>query len=301
MLVRCLLTTLLTMLFGTIPIIAQVVPSRPPRIIDPNRPDPATQIWYDELRRRENAPTGVGSITETTATLIAKLQDDAKKRLGPDAEEKKPYADFLKLPNTGIVRIAQQTDCHRILDVSNPDTKCLNYYLPGKALAYSFRKTDYAHRAYADIERSGEIFVAPGTLILGLITSLDDVPIYDVAASNSLVQALAEFRPAQTLDQAAEQERDVTRGIEIGGYIFRKAVPINESTTYLMRSVAYRARVSNLPKTEKQRGSINDDERGDIVVVFRVVKKDADGNYLVLWRQLHRAESPRLDVDLAVQ
>lgn len=277
----------------------QVVPSRPPRVHDPNRQDPSTRAWYEELRKRENVPTGIGSIRETTDTLIAKLQDDARRKLAPTDEEKKAYGDFLKLPNSGLLRFAPEADCTRILDVTNPDTKCLNHYLPGKALAYSFRKPNYAHRAYADIERSGEVFVASGTLILGLITSLDDEPINDVGPENSLVKALAEFHPAMTLDQAAEQERMVTRGISIGGHMFRKIAAINESTTYLMRSVAYRAKVSNLPKTEKPRGSINEDERGDVIVVFRVLRKDADGNYLVLWRQLHRAESPRLDIDLA--
>ena len=278
---------------------AQVIPSRPPRTIDPNRPDPATQRWYDELRKRENAPTGIGSVRESNETLIARLTNEARKKLAPADEERGLYEEFLKQPKTGLVRLAAETDCARILDIAHPNNECLNYYLPGKARAYSFRNTDYSHQAYADVQRTKSMFVSPGTFVLGLIASLGDVPIETVSLQHESVSELLRFMPASEINGVTQQEIALTKGLAMGNLTYRKAVPIEENTTYLIRSIAYKANFLNLPKSEKPRGSLNTDDRLDIVVVFRVVRRDLFDNFLLLWKEISRKDSPLLEVDMS--
>jgi|CXWL01.1.fsa_nt_gi hypothetical protein len=297
--VKCILTTLMTVMIGTIAVTAQLVPSRPPRTIDPNRQDPATKAWYEELKKRENVSTGIGSMRETNETLIARLKADARKKLGPTDEEKREYSEFLGQPKTGLVRLAAETDCARILDVANPDSVCLNYYLPGKARAFSFRKADYVHQAYADLERSNGMFISPGTYVLGLIASLGDVPIEKLSNENQNVAELLRFVPATDIDNVVEQDRDLAKGLRIGAFIYRKVAPLVEHTTYLLRSVAYKAKFLNVPKTEKKRGSLDEDERLDVVIVLRVIRKEADGSLLLLWKELQQKPAPVLTVDLA--
>lgn len=280
---------------------AQVIPTRPPRTADPNRPDPGTQRWYDELRKRENMPTGIGAINNKTvvAAAIAEIYEQARKKMAPTAEEKRIFADFLKQPNTGIVRLGGTVNCKYILDVTKPDQECYNQYIPGGALAFSFRRADYSHIAYSDVKRVNDDFVLPGTFVLGLIATLGDVPIESISDKNALITDLAAFSPASDIDEVAGQDFEIGKGVKVGDLIYRKSVPIREHTTYLLRSVAYRAKFLNLPKSEAKRGSLDEDERSDVIVVFRIVRKGPDDTCLLLWREVARMPSPFLTVDVA--
>lgn len=275
------------------------VPRTPRQIPDPNRQDPATVRWYEELRKRENAPTGIGNAYETMATFSAKMRNEALKKLKPSEEERKRFADFLSQPNTGLIKLAAETDCAKILDVANPDIDCLNQFVEGKARAYSFRKNRYAHQAYADLEKVKGNFVVPGTYVLGLMGLLGDVSIGAVTLDNENVSALLNFKPATEIENIIAQEKQITKGLLLGTRTYWKALPIRENTTYLIRSVAYQAKFKNLPKSDKRRGSLDDDDRSDIIVVFRVVQKNPDDSLLLLWKELYRQNAPKIEVDMA--
>lgn len=280
--------------------LSQTVPSRPPRILEPNRPDQGTRAWYEELKKRENAPTGIGAMNNKNVVdaAIAEIYDRARKKLAPTADEKQIYADFLKQPNTGLVRIAAPVNC-RIVDVTQPDQECYNHYIPGSALSFSFRRGDYTHHAYSDLKRVNGDFVLTGTYVLGFITSIGDVPIESITQDNVLVTDLNKFVPADDINEVAGQEYDINKGLKIGDLTYRKSTSIREHTTYLLRSVAYRARFFNLPKSDAKRGSLDEDERVDVTIVFRVVRKGPDDNYLLLWKEIARIQSPLLTVDVA--
>lgn len=280
---------------------SQVIPTRPPRTLDPNRPDPATQRWYDELRKRENMPTGIGAVNNkaVVAAAIAEIYEQARKKMAPTTEEKRIFADFLKQPHTGIVRLGTTVNCKYILDVTKPDQECYNQYIPGSALAFSFRRADYSHYAYSDLKRVNDDFVLPGTFVLGLIATLGDVPIESISDKNDLVMDLAAFSPASDIDEVAGQDFEIGKGLKLGDLTYRKSVPICEHTTYLLRSVAYRAKFLNLPKSDSKRGSLDEDERSDVIVVFRILSKGPDDSYLLLWREIARRLSPLLTVDVA--
>lgn len=280
---------------------AQIIPPRPPRTVDTNRPDPATQRWYDEIKKRENMPTGIGAVNNknVVAAAVAEIYEQARKKMAPTADEKRLYADFLKQTGTGIVRIAGTVKCKHIVDITLPDQECYNQYIPGGALAFSFRRSAYTHPAYADLRRVNDHFVLPGTYVLGLITLVGDVPIESVTQDNLFVSGLTSFVPATEINEVASQDYDLSKGVKIGDLTYRKSVAIREHTTYLMRSVAYRAKFLNLPKANSKRGSLDTDERVDVTVAFRIVLKSADDTYLVLWKELARRESPLLTVDVA--
>lgn len=296
---RILILFVLLGLLPAVSVYSQIASSRPPRLVDPNRPDPATQRWYDELKKRENMPVGIGAVRETNETLYALMRDEARKKLSPSEDERRIFADFLSQPGTGIVRLAPETDCTRILDISKPETECLNYYLPGKAKAFSFRRSDYTHRAYADIERSQGKFISPGTFILGLIGDAGEVPIEKFDAENEEISNLLAFVPATRMDEVTKQDASLAAGMQIGNLVYRKGVAIKNNGTYLVRSIAYRARFLNMPKSEKPKGSLATSDRRDVVVVFRVVSVGLDDSLLVIWKEIAQKEAPLLTVDMA--
>lgn len=271
-------------------------PVRTPRTTSPNRPDPVTERWYEELRRRENAPSGVGMV-ETPEGRLVYWQAEARKKLGATKNDKREYAAFLKRPDTGLIRLAPTGDCSRLLDVTKPNSECLHYLLPGKGQAYSFRRHDYSHPAFADLERTPDTFVLGGTFVLGLITTLGEAPIESIDLSDSTVSALTTFMPAVATAEASKQENDLKNGLVIGGQTYRKFASIEEGATYLLRSVAFKVRLTNAPN-EKGQASLDSDERRDVTVVFKVVRRDAQDTMLLLWRKLTDKESPLLEVDM---
>lgn len=298
-------TAVLLLMLLSSQVVLQTVPTRPPRVLEPNRPDQGTRAWYDELRKRENMPTGIGAVNNQNVVnaAIAQIYEQARKKLAPTVEEKRLYAEFLSQPNTGIFRLGGRIDCKYILDVTKPDQGCYNQYIPGGALAFSFRRADYSHLVYSDFKRMNDDFVLPGTFVLGLVAPLGDVPIETVHPDSRLVEDLIAFSPATGINDVADQDRQIAGGFKIGDLIYRKSAPVRDQTTYLLRSVAYRAKFLNLPKSESKRGrgSLDEDDRSDVTVVFRLVSKGADDTYLVLWRELARKASPLLTVDFAEQ
>lgn len=279
--------------------IGQTPNTRAPRNPDPNRQDASTRRWYEELQRRENVPTGIGGVSERVELLVSKRRENALKKLKPTDEERIAFEEFLKQPNTGLVKFAAETNCAKILDVANPDVDCLNYYIPGKGKAYSFRKDRYVHEAFADLERLNGAFVAPGTYVLGMMASLGDTPIETLGLENTDVYSLTKFVPAQEIENIVEQEKEITKGKLVGSRTFMKVLPIQENTTYLLRSVAYRAKFKNMPKTDNRKGSLDDDDRSDVIIAFRVVRKNADETLLLLWKEIFRRFAPKIEVDLS--
>lgn len=290
----------LIVLLALTEVLPQTPVTRSPRTIpDPNGQDAGTRRWYEELRKRENTPTGIGSVNETTETLIATLRSEALKKLKPTEDERKMFAFFLSQPKTGLIKLAAEIDCSKILDITKPNIECLNYYVEGKARAYSFRKNRYSHQAYADLERINGNFVVSGTYILGMMSFLGNTPIETVTLQDKNVSALLRFEPAAELEKIVAQEKQITKGFSLGNLTYWKALPIRDNATYLMRSVAYQAKFRNLPKSDSRKGSLEDDDRSDVVILFRVVQRNEDDSLLLLWKEIYRKNAPKIEVDMA--
>ena len=63
--------------------------------------------------------------------------------------------------------------------------------------------------------------------------------------------------------------------------------------TYALRVIAYRGnlyKVFNRFRYDVLRG----DNRIDLTLAFRVLRKEKDGSLLILWKELKRGESPKL-------
>lgn len=282
--------------------LGQTIPGNPPRTASTGQAVESTRIW-NLMTLRGNA----GVIRETNfprvgirtgITSASPVEDAARKKLGPTKEERREYKDFLSQSKSGLFRIASSTACRPGARISSSEGKCLNLVLPGIGIAYSFRSAGHTYDQYSDLRRYEDEFVLPGTFVLGMIASLGDQPIQSLTKESDLVKDIAGFTAATDVENVARQDKELLAGIQIGSLSYKKSTPIIEDTTYILRSVAYRVKLVNLPKGERSASPIiNEDKRHDVIVIFRIVKKDPDGGILLLWRELFRKQAPQLEVN----
>jgi len=213
------------------------------------------------------------------------------KVISPDGEDQVKYAEFLHQPDTGLIKLAADVGCDdsKIVVVATP--RCFKYLFPGAGSAYSFRTENYRLRRLADIVYTDNSFQATGVLLNGIFVKLGDVPLEKVNLQTRGLQFLTNLKP--TADKYQELERQLSKGIDFDGFQYRRNVRAAENTTYVLRSIAYRG---SSPRNAE--GIFFDefefDKRLDVIVAFRLVSKDADGNVTILWKKLLQKDSPKL-------
>jgi hypothetical protein len=201
------------------------------------------------------------------------VMDRLEKMLKPTRAERAGYAQTLKQPHTGLVKLLPQTARVVSFDKLRRE-KASPSMFPGGGAYYSFTRLDHSSFG-ADLTLKGGSFeVAFGPDVLGALTTLGDVPIDSLTAESSGVSVLAKYtRPVDWTKARNEQER-FKGGVNRDGYAFQTQVPVHENTTYALRSIAY--------------------GRSDLLVAVRVVKQNDDGSVLLLWKRLDKFSAPKL-------
>jgi len=187
-------------------------------------------------------------------------------KLTPPKEDLEKYAQFLKNRKTGIVKLLNLSDCdNRIVAIN--DTRCLEApQIIGNGSIYSFSARSYL--GSFDIRLSGENLSAGLT---GLMTDLGDLSLADFDFKQD-TKALKNIN----IYQAGVQHKRFVEGVEIGGRLYKNDVAFKTDTIYLLRSVKFRP----------MRYRFVRDKFEDTIVAFRVVRKDADGSVVLIWRKM---------------
>jgi len=228
-----------------------------------------------ESERRKNRPT-------TSATPLPperKMTTEHKQRLYPSEAERASFAALLREDGTGLARLLPFTGCvvdPRIVSVAG---SCADQIPPvwGGGSFYSFRSGKHHLAPYSDIGLRDDLFnVGFMKHTVGLITALGDVPLDSVMLQSNAVRPFIKFVPAQTLD-ATEQDFKRSRAwLEVPQHAYGPTAPVRENTTYVLRSIAFEP---------------NRSKPTDVLVAFRVTRKDADGAVTVVWKQLQKPKN----------
>lgn len=192
------------------------------------------------------------------------LAEADKLKLAPPAEDLAKYEQFLNNKKAGIVKLTQFYDCdRRVININND--RCLNApNTPGNGALYSLTERSYFD--LHDISLKREFLIAGGSL--GLITNLGDVSLENIESSNEAKQ-LKKFKISQERSDWKPQFDNFFKGIEIGGKQFKNHSDIKLNNTYLLRSVK-----------SKNFAFV------DTTFAFRVIRKDADGSVVLIWKKI---------------
>jgi hypothetical protein len=224
-----------------------------------------------ELRRNRRTPSAPLLLPPTR-----KMTAEHKRRLYPSDDERASFAALLREDGTGLMRLLPYTGCHldpRILDASG---KCLERVPPvwGGGSFYSFKRKKHHLAPFTDIVLRDNTFqVGFVNHSLGLLTTLGDVPLETVTLQSKAVRPFLKLVPAQT---PADTEREFVRSRawrESPEYVYGPTMPVRENTTYVLRSIAY---------------APNRSKPTDVLVAFRVARRDTDGAVTIAWKHLQK-------------
>jgi hypothetical protein len=200
----------------------------------------------------------------------AELQKLEEQFLAPSDEDRAAFADLLKQPNTGLIRLLPRESFG---EVPNKPGKLT---IRGGGAYYSFVRLTHEYGYGSDIQLSqGKLSVGFAGADYGMVTTIGDVQLEEVTTELPFVTFLASYTPP-TEDAAARQEGRSfwTPGKTIDGLTYGRLLPVQVNTTYLLRSISY--------------------GDSDVLVAFRVIRKDSDDSIIIAWKLLKKFPKPEL-------
>jgi hypothetical protein len=204
--------------------------------------------------------------------LKKELIEKEKQFLSPSAEDQAKFAEFLKRPYSGLIRLFPRGLYDDVL------------LKPGGASFYSFARLSYDFASdieFRPIPKEKDDAHPPieeyqfGTSPNGFIVMIGDVPLEKVTLTDDVIKFLSAYAPPSTIAEARAGWRRRLDWIEENGYEYKKYVPVIVNRTYALRSIVYGGKGNS-----------------DILVVFRVVRKATDESVLILWNMLVKFPAP---------
>lgn len=190
-------------------------------------------------------------------TKRAELSALEKKFLAPSEEDRATYVDFLKQPGTGLIRLLPR-------EIYDKETTLT---IRGGGAYYSFTRKTHAYGYGSDIElQQGFLSVAFAGADYGMLVKLGDVPLESVNVELPSVRFLSAYTAVTEEPQARLEQRRFGSGTKIDGILYSERARAQINTTYVVRSINY--------------------SESDVLVAFRVVRKDSDGSLTIAWRML---------------
>jgi hypothetical protein len=241
-----------------------------------------------EYPRRSNA------YFDYVEAMYRKPTEKELKLVAVNTEFIEKYRTFLSKENTGIFRLIPDFGCNENRNIVVVKEECTKYSMPGSGSAFSFRKNGYRLWRLADLIYRENVLFSGSRYTQGILGALGDVDLEGLSLSSAGVKQLREFVPPSEYKVIEQQYKKIERGIIVGNVFFSNKMKVKEDSTYILRSIAYRGKSYTSVGTRVTYDEFEFDKRFDILIGFRVVKKDQDGSLLILWKELERKESPKL-------
>lgn len=208
------------------------------------------------------------------AAEIESLREQIKAReaalLAPSDEDRKAYAEFLARPDTGLIRLLPRGKWDGKLSIR------------GGGAYYSFTRLTHEYGYGSDVElQQGNLMVGFAGADFGLMLDLGEVPLEVVSEETEAVRFMASYKApvAEAEVRAAYRQFGEREGHQAGPWIYRSSLPAVAGHTYALRSINYR--------------------ESDVLVAFSVVRKEADGSVVLLWKLLKSYPKPTLEQSVA--
>jgi hypothetical protein len=198
------------------------------------------------------------------------LQTLQEKFLAPTDDDRAAFAEFLKQPDTGLIRLLPRED----FDASPQKPGKLT--IRGGGAYYSFVRLTHEYGYGSDIElQQNHLSVGFAGADYGLMTMIEEVPLENVTPELPAVTYLLSYNPPNEETAARQEHRSLgAAGKTIDGVIYQTRLPVKVNATYLLRSISY--------------------GDWDVLVAFRVVRKDTDNSIILAWKLLKRFPKPEL-------
>lgn len=222
---------------------------------------------FAQSQSREDVLKEIAAKRAELLKLQKSLSELEKALLPPSEKDRVAYANFLRQPDTGLIRLLPR----EIYDVGDFEGMALR----GGGAYYSFndRTNEYVNSSDISLEQ-GQLSTGFAGANYGLLANLGDVPLENVSLEETSARTLAQYTPAPDEPRARIEQRRVSEGTIINGVSYKNRQQMRLNSTYVLRSVNYHA--------------------SDTLVAFRVVRIDKDASAVILWKLLKKYPTPNL-------
>lgn len=219
---------------------------------------------FAQTQSREDLLKDLAAKRSELSKLEKAVTELEKALLFPSEKDRAAYANFLRQPDTGLIRLLPREYDGRNLE---------GMTLRGGGAYYSFkeRTNEYVNSSDISLEQ-GELTTGFAGANYGLLADLGDVPLESV--NLEAVAALAQYTPPADEPHARIEQRRMSEGATINGVSYKNRQQFRLNSTYVLRSVNYHA--------------------SDTLVAFRVVRIDSDKSAIILWKLLKQYPTPTL-------
>lgn len=235
-------------------------------------------------------------LLKETYYLYRKPTIEELQSIAPNQKDQEKYAYFIKHNKAGLVRLVPDFGCNENNKLVVNAENCLRYSMPGNGSAFSFRTKNYRIWRLADLIFTKNNLLAGSIFSQGILVNLGDISLEEVDLNHEGAEFLLKFEPKKERQEARNQDLEIAKGINFGKYLYRRNLEMIENATYILRTVAYKGKFLRAEK-----GIVYDefefDKRKDVIVAFRIIRKDADGSITFIWKELQRKDSPKLKVE----
>jgi len=249
---------------------------------------------YGQFSRTDNiVEQRLSELKRQVEPLYREPSKDELKLLQPEKNLFVKYATFLKQSNTGLTKLINDKGCSENAKIVVATENCLTYSMPGAGSSFSFRTQNYRISRLADITFTDNSFQASGVRLHGIFVNIGDVSIEKVDLQTKGLKFLQDIQPETDFEKSKLIDLEFTNGVKEDGFLYRRGLYLAENTTFALRSIAYAGKylraVGGVTYNE-----FEFDKRKDVIVVFRVVDKDAEGNVTILWKKLREKDAPTI-------
>jgi hypothetical protein len=242
------------------------------------------------LSKQPRTPAPEPQLTDEERGRVLKLRKVDPADIGK-------YSSFLKQQDTGIFKIFPNMGCvsKAVVSVSG---ECARF-VPLSS-SFTFRTNNYSDEVYHDIYFKDERIVSDSFFSQGIFVEVGDEPIEAIDLSHRALKYLTSFQPDADTRSATEHAKAFQSGIEASGYRYADNFAPQEKVTYAMRMIAYRIGnalkpvTEDTPMNEMMFHSLAFDKRVDVVVLFRVVRRDELSGLTIVWKELSRADAAKI-------
>jgi hypothetical protein len=128
------------------------------------------------------------------------------------------------------------------------------------------------------------------------MVNLGNVELEEVSARTSGLKYLFELKAATSKEELLEIDQNLVKGVKSEGFSYGYGFYAEDKTTFALRSIAYRGKILRSISGVNY-NEMDFDKRKDIIVVFRIIEKEANGDITILWKEISRQDSPVIKIE----
>jgi len=185
------------------------------------------------------------------------------------AEDRAAFDAFLSQPDTGLIRLMPREK----FDAYANQKSGLTMRGGGSYYSFTRRVQDYGAATELGLEQ-GYLKVGFYGASYGMLTKVEGVRLEDVSAELPSVSFLAKYNVPTNEPDARLEARRFGSGVVVDEIPYGERLKAEAGATYVLRAINF--------------------EEADVLVAFRIVRKDDDGSLIIAWRLLQKYPTPKL-------